>query len=117
MGTLSGKLAVVTGSNSGIGLGVAEELARAGASVVLNSFTDRPEDHQLAADLGARQLFCDAKPDARVGAGDDGGFARKLHEWIPFLRLHKEYPLHMRTPRKPAARNKKNARTKRALSY
>ncbi len=52
--TLAGKTAIITGSNSGIGLGVAEELARAGASVVLNSFTDRPEDHQLAADLGAR---------------------------------------------------------------
>jgi 3-hydroxybutyrate dehydrogenase len=51
---LAGKTAIITGSNSGIGLGVVEELARAGANVVLNSFTDRPEDHQLAADLGAR---------------------------------------------------------------
>jgi 3-hydroxybutyrate dehydrogenase len=51
---LAGKRAVVTGSNSGIGLGVAEELARAGAAVVLNSFTDRPEDHALAADMAAR---------------------------------------------------------------
>ena len=51
---LTGKRAIITGSNSGIGLGVAEELARAGADVVLNSFTDRAEDHQLAADLGAR---------------------------------------------------------------
>lgn len=46
---LAGKTAIVTGSNSGIGLGVARELARAGANVVLNSFTDRPEDHGLAA--------------------------------------------------------------------
>jgi 3-hydroxybutyrate dehydrogenase len=45
---LTGKTAVVTGSNSGIGLGVAERLARAGADVVLNSFTDRDEDHALA---------------------------------------------------------------------
>lgn len=51
--SLAGKTAVVTGSNSGIGLGVARELAKAGANVVLNSFTDRPEDHKLAADLGA----------------------------------------------------------------
>lgn len=51
---LKGKRAVVTGSNSGIGLGVAEELARAGADVVLNSFTDRDEDHALARDLAAR---------------------------------------------------------------
>jgi len=46
--SLSGKTAVITGSNSGIGLGVAWELARAGANVVLNSFTDRDEDHALA---------------------------------------------------------------------
>lgn len=52
--TLSGKRAVITGSNSGIGLGVAEALAAAGAEVILNSFTDRPEDHELAAELGAR---------------------------------------------------------------
>jgi 3-hydroxybutyrate dehydrogenase len=46
--SLAGKTAIVTGSNSGIGLGVAEELARAGADVVINSFTDRDEDHALA---------------------------------------------------------------------
>ena len=51
---LQGKRAVITGSNSGIGLGVAEALAAAGAEVVLNSFTDRAEDHQLAADMAAR---------------------------------------------------------------
>jgi 3-hydroxybutyrate dehydrogenase len=45
---LSGKTAVITGSNSGIGLGIAEELARAGADIVLNSFTDTEEDHALA---------------------------------------------------------------------
>jgi len=52
--TLSGRRAVITGSNSGIGLGIAHALAAAGADVVLNSFTDRPEDHDLARDLGAR---------------------------------------------------------------
>ena len=50
--SLNGKTAVITGSNSGIGLGVARELARAGADVVLNSFTDRDEDHALAAEIG-----------------------------------------------------------------
>jgi 3-hydroxybutyrate dehydrogenase len=52
--SLAGKRAIITGSNSGIGLGVAEALAAAGAEVILNSFTDRPEDHALAADLAAR---------------------------------------------------------------
>ena len=50
---LHGKRAIVTGSTSGIGLGVARELASAGAEVILNSFTDRAEDHALARDLGA----------------------------------------------------------------
>ena len=50
---LKGKRAIVTGSNSGIGLGVAIELAKSGAEVVINSFTDRPEDHDLAARLSA----------------------------------------------------------------
>ena len=40
-GPLKGKSAVITGSNSGIGLGVAEALAAAGCNVALNSFTDR----------------------------------------------------------------------------
>ncbi len=52
--TLSGKTAIVTGSNSGIGLGVAESLAQAGAAVVINSYTDRAEDHDLAAQLSER---------------------------------------------------------------
>lgn len=46
--SLQGKTAIITGSNSGIGLGIAWEMARAGADVVLNSFTDRDEDHALA---------------------------------------------------------------------
>ncbi|MEL6609399.1 MAG: 3-hydroxybutyrate dehydrogenase [Pseudomonadota bacterium] len=49
---LSGKSAVITGSNSGIGLGIARSLAMQGADVVLNSYTDRKEDHALAEELG-----------------------------------------------------------------
>jgi 3-hydroxybutyrate dehydrogenase len=51
--SLSGRSAIITGSNSGIGLGIAHELARAGADVVLNSFTDTAEDHALADALAA----------------------------------------------------------------
>jgi 3-hydroxybutyrate dehydrogenase len=40
---LKGKTALVTGSTSGIGLGLAEALAREGANVVLNGFGDGKE--------------------------------------------------------------------------
>ena len=45
------KTAIITGSNSGIGLGIAWEMARAGVNVVLNSFTDDDKDHALAASI------------------------------------------------------------------
>ena len=48
---LKGKTAVITGSNSGIGLGVAHELARAGVNVVINSFTDSADDHAIAKSI------------------------------------------------------------------
>ncbi len=68
--SLKGKTAVITGSNSGIGLGVAHELARAGANVVINSFTDNDDDHALAESIAkehgvtARYIQADmSKPD------------------------------------------------------
>jgi 3-hydroxybutyrate dehydrogenase len=67
---LSGKTAVVTGSTSGIGLGIAEALAGAGADVVLNSFTDREEDHALAAGIADRHgvVVRYVKADMSVGS-------------------------------------------------
>ena len=45
------RTAVITGSTSGIGLGIAEALAAEGCRVVLNSYTDSPEDHAIARKL------------------------------------------------------------------
>jgi 3-hydroxybutyrate dehydrogenase len=61
---LKGKSAVITGSNSGIGLGVARELAKNGCNVALNSFTDTPEDHKLAegiaSEFGVKAVYLTA---------------------------------------------------------
>lgn len=52
---LTGKTALVTGSTSGIGLGIAKALAREGANVVLNGFgdVDAPRAEVLAAGQAA----------------------------------------------------------------
>ena len=51
---LKGKVALVTGSTSGIGLGVANALAQQGADVMLNGFGDRTEIEKLR--LGLERL-------------------------------------------------------------
>ena len=48
---LNGKAALVTGSTSGIGLGIARALATAGADVMLNGFGDPAVIASLAAEL------------------------------------------------------------------
>ncbi len=48
---LKGKTVLVTGSTSGIGLGIAEAFARAGANIVLNGFGKRDELERLRGQL------------------------------------------------------------------
>ena len=49
-----GKTALVTGSTSGIGLGIAQTLAAQGASVILNGFGDAAEIEHLRAGMAER---------------------------------------------------------------
>ena len=61
---LSGKSAVITGSTSGIGLGIARALAQAGADVVLNGFGEASAIEDLrsgiAREFGIRASFSNA---------------------------------------------------------
>ena len=50
---LKGKVALVTGSTSGIGLGIARALTAAGADVMLNGFGDATQIEALRSDIAA----------------------------------------------------------------
>jgi 3-oxoacyl-[acyl-carrier protein] reductase len=67
--SLEGKLALVTGASRGIGRAIAEELARAGAEVVLGYRSGKDEAEELAAQIGGRAVQAD------VSSADD---ARRL---------------------------------------
>jgi 3-hydroxybutyrate dehydrogenase len=54
MTEIKGKIAIVTGSTSGIGHGIAERLANAGADIVLNGFADPAEVAKIRDDLQTR---------------------------------------------------------------
>lgn len=62
---LSGKSAIVTGSTSGIGLGIARALAQQGANVLLNGFGDQTEIDALLV-----QISTEYKVDVAYSAAD-----------------------------------------------
>ena len=57
---LKGKTALVTGSTSGIGLGIARVLAKAGAQLILNGFGDSESAREEIAQLGKKPGYHDA---------------------------------------------------------
>jgi 3-oxoacyl-[acyl-carrier protein] reductase len=57
--SLEGKLALVTGASKGIGRAIAEELARAGAEVVVGYRSGRAEAEELAAQIDGRAVQAD----------------------------------------------------------
>ena len=69
--TLSGKTALVTGSTSGIGLGIARAFAQAGANVVLNGFGDEKEIETTRAMLEEEAMVQVAYDKANLAKPDE----------------------------------------------
>ena len=65
---LEGKVALVTGSTSGIGLAIARSLAAEGARVMLNGFGDPAEIETLKSELGALHDGADMSDPAQIEA-------------------------------------------------
>src|ERR1700730_15649266 len=61
LGVLDGRVAIVTGAGRSVGLGIAQELADAGASVAVN---DRDKERAVAA---LKEIHIDARRDVAAG--------------------------------------------------
>jgi len=70
---LNGKTAIVTGSTSGIGLGIAKALAGSGANVVLNGFGDPDAIEQTRQSLAGENNVKVIYSDADISKADDIG--------------------------------------------
>eukprot|EP01032_Pedospumella_encystans_P022974 gene22974-26020_t len=75
---LQGKTALVTGSTSGIGLGIAKALAQQGANIVLNGFGDTQVDAKAVAmglsnEEAKKQLLQEKEPSMQFTTPEELG--------------------------------------------
>lgn len=98
---LKNQTALITGSSSGIGKGIAVAMAKAGASVVLNYHNNKEgaeETAQLINSLGAKCIVLQA--DVSKEAAVKKLFTTAIKEFntidivVPNAGIQKDYPLH-----------------------
>jgi len=86
---LKGKVAVVTGSTSGIGLGIAQSVAAQGADVVVNGFGDAAEIEKIRSglekDYGVRAVYSGADLSTAEGSAGLIAFAEEKFGRVDIL--------------------------------
>ena len=70
MQAFRGQLALITGSTSGIGLGIAEAFAAAGANLLINGFGPADEIEEIRARLATQYDVEVVYDGADMGRGD-----------------------------------------------
>lgn len=86
-GLLEGRYALVTGANSGVGRGIALELARAGCNIAVNYFDDPQAAETTADEIRALEVKAwTIQADVGVSADVERMFA-SLHAQLPQLDL------------------------------
>ena len=80
VGPLTGRCALVTGANRGIGAAIARRFARDGARVAINYFEDEESARQLVNELGC-DVACAISADIR----QEAEIERMFHEAVHFL--------------------------------
>jgi len=88
-GRFEGKTALITGSTSGIGLGIAEALAAGGARIVLNGLGDRQEidrtRDRLAFEYSVPVVYSDADLSMASAVGEMVAFAEDTFGSVDIL--------------------------------
>ena len=80
--SLTGKVALVTGSAKGISAGIAKAMAAAGASVVANFASDRPGAERVVAAIGLYGLIRYSVEQRRRVAEPRGLAARRSQRFV-----------------------------------
>ncbi len=106
MGKLDGKVAVVTGASKGIGASIAEELGKAGASVIVNYATSKAGADAVVkriTDAGGKAVAVGAdvsKPEeiAKLIEGTKQAFGGNIDVLVNNAGVYEFAPLEQVTP-------------------
>jgi dehydrogenase/reductase SDR family protein 1 len=89
MPSLAGKVAIVTGASRGVGKGIAKELGRAGATVVVTGRTLEPDGHRLGGTITETARLVDEAGGRGIARRVDHAEDEQVRELVH--AVHREF--------------------------